>query len=104
MASLTQTGDGAVGWEGKAGEGGVGGGGERMAPLCVGSRESWAVTWIRSLKVGGGGGECVQGAAGLLVSSSSHIRRSENPRDAQSGDALRLEGVWPCLDARLASS
>ena len=67
-------------------------------------RESWAATWIRSLKVGGGGGECVQGAAGLLVSSSSHIRRSENPGDAQSGDALRLEGVWPCLDARLASS
>ena len=47
----------------------------------------------------GGGGEYVQGAAGPLVSSNSHIRRSENP-----GDALRLGGVWPCLDARLASS
>ena len=73
--------------------------------LCsVGSRESWAVTWIRSLRVGVAEGECVQGAAGPLVSSSSHIRRSKNPGEARPGDALRLGGVWPCLDARLASS
>ena len=75
-----------------------------MALLCVGRTKSWAVTWIRSLRVGVAEGECVQGAAGPLVSSSSHNRRSKNPGDARPEDALRLGGVWSCLDARLASS